>query len=95
MVNAPPPTISSAQLRAARAWLNWSQEELAKEAGVSKGAVNRFEQGTSLPHPVTLERLRKALETAGIEFQFRKMIGTGISSAMPREPRPREPSSEA
>ncbi len=85
MVNAAPPTISSAQLRAARAWLNWSQEQLAKEAGVSKGAVNRFEQGTSLPHPATLERLRKALEAAGIEFQFRKMIGTGIGLAMPRE----------
>jgi hypothetical protein len=53
---------------------------------VSKGAVNRFEQGTSLPHPATLERLRKAVEAAGIEFQFRKMIGTGIGFAMPREP---------
>jgi transcriptional regulator with XRE-family HTH domain len=93
MVNAAPPTITSAQLRAARAWLNWSQAELAKEAGVSKGAVNRFEQGASLPHPATSERLRKALEAAGIEFQFRKMIGIGISSAMPSEPS--EPSSEA
>jgi transcriptional regulator with XRE-family HTH domain len=86
MVNAPRPTISSAQLRAARAWLNWSQEQLAKEAAVSKGSVNRFEQGTSLPHPATLERLRKTLEGAGIEFQFRKMIGTGIGFAMRREP---------
>jgi transcriptional regulator with XRE-family HTH domain len=86
MVNVPPPTISSAQLRAARAWLNWSQEQLAKKAGVSKGSVNRFEQGTSLPHPATLERLRKALEAAGIEFQFRKMIGSGIGFATPRDP---------
>ena len=85
MVNAHPPTISSAQLRAARAWLNWSQEQLAKEAGVSKGSVNRFEQGTSLPHPATLERLQQALEAAGIEFQFRKMIGSGIGFAPPRE----------
>jgi transcriptional regulator with XRE-family HTH domain len=81
MVNAPTPSISSAQLRAARAWLNWSQEQLAKQAGVSKGAVNRFEQGTALPHPATLERLRKALEAAGFEFQFRKMIATGIGVA--------------
>ena len=85
MVNPPPPTISSAQLRAARAWLNWSQVKLAKEAGVSKGAVNRFEQGTSSPHLETLERLQKALEAAGIEFQFRKMIGSGIGFATSRE----------
>lgn len=85
MVKAPPPTISSAQLRAARAWLNWSQEELAKKARVSKGSVNRFERGTSLPHPATLERLQEALEAAGIEFQFRKMIGSGIGFAPSRD----------
>jgi transcriptional regulator with XRE-family HTH domain len=79
VVNAVP-TISSAQLRAARAWLNWSQAELAKAASVAKTVVNRYEQGRSVPHAESLQKVRRALETAGIRFQFDGMKGMGISA---------------
>ncbi|WP_342738791.1 helix-turn-helix transcriptional regulator [Bradyrhizobium sp. B117] len=79
MVNASEPSISPAQVRAARAWLNWNQDFLARKAGLSKTTLNRFEQGLSILNSETSGRLRKTLEEAGIEFQFRKMVATGIS----------------
>ena len=77
MVNAVP-TISPAQLRAARSWLNWSQAELAQAASVAKTVVNRYEQGYSVPHAESLRKVQGALEAAGIRFVFEGMKGTGI-----------------
>jgi DNA-binding XRE family transcriptional regulator len=85
MVNAAQPSISPAQVRAARAWLSWNQDYLAKKAGVSKGTLNRFEQGLSVPFSETSDRLRTTLEAAGIRFQFRKMVAIGISVAPPAD----------
>lgn len=76
MVN--PPDISPAQLRAARAWLNWRQQFLATKAGVSKRAVVRAESGSSLPRTATSARIRSALEGAGLQFRFSKMVATGV-----------------
>jgi DNA-binding XRE family transcriptional regulator len=81
MVRAAKPSISPAQVRAARAWLNWNQDFLAKKAKVSKNTLNRFEQGLSVPYSDTLDCLRNTLEEAGIRFQFRKMVALGISIA--------------
>ena len=78
MVNATP-TISPHQLRAARAWLNWSQAELAKAASVAKTVVNRYEQGYSVPRAESIKKVQRALEAAGIRFVFDGMKGTGIS----------------
>jgi transcriptional regulator with XRE-family HTH domain len=83
MVNNAQPSISPAQVRAARSWLNWNQDYLAKKAGVSKTTLNRFERGLSVPHSESLERLRKTLEEAGIQFQFLKTVAIGISCARP------------
>ncbi len=79
MVNAPEPILSPAQVRAARAWLDWNQDTLAKKAKVSKTTLNRFEQGLSLLNSNTSVRIRKVLEEAGIRFQFKKMLAIGIS----------------
>ncbi|WP_441255786.1 helix-turn-helix domain-containing protein [Tardiphaga sp. 285_C5_N1_2] len=79
MVNLRDPAITSAQLRAARAWLDWSQEELAAKAGISKRAVVRYESGTSVSHAETSTSLRTALEAEGLRFLFNGMKGTGLS----------------
>jgi transcriptional regulator with XRE-family HTH domain len=51
-----------ALLRAAREANGWSQAELAREAGVSAGAVARLERGDTLPTDWTrLARLARAL----------------------------------
>lgn len=60
--------ISPEQSRAARGWLDWSQEELAKRASVSLSTVRDFEKGRRVPIANNLNAIQKALEAAGIEF---------------------------
>ncbi len=70
--------LNKAQLRAARSWLNISQDELAQISGVAKRTIIRIEQGTSGAHDRTLRDLQAALEQKGIEFLFEDGRGVGI-----------------
>ena len=58
------------QSRAARGWLDWSQEDLAKRAQVGLSTVRDFEKGRRTPIANNLEALRRALETGGIRCCF-------------------------
>lgn len=60
--------ISLAQIKAARALLNWTQDTLAKAAGLSLPGINNLERGVSSPRRETLNAIETALTTAGIEF---------------------------
>lgn len=72
--------IAPTQLRAARAWVGWSQDELSLKSGVSKHSIARYEQGRSIPYDGTLAKLKSALEAAGIRFHF-DGARKGISAA--------------
>jgi transcriptional regulator with XRE-family HTH domain len=56
------------QCRAARALLKWTQDDLAREAGVSALTIRNFEGGRTAPNPATLDVLRRAFDRAGVEF---------------------------
>jgi ribosome-binding protein aMBF1 (putative translation factor) len=56
------------QSRAARAWLDWSQEELAAKASVSLSTVRDFEKGRREPISNNLAAMKAALESGGISF---------------------------
>ena len=60
--------ITPAQLRAARALVGWSRETLAERAGVSAQTVTGFELLGADSRISTLNKIRRALETAGIRF---------------------------
>jgi DNA-binding transcriptional regulator YiaG len=60
--------MSPEQSRAARAWLDWSQQELAAKASVSLSTVRDFEKGRRIPIANNLTAMRAALEAAGIAF---------------------------
>ena len=60
--------ILPAQCRAARALLDWSQNELGEQSKVDQKTITDFERGNRTPHPRTLEALVKAFEAAGVVF---------------------------
>ena len=62
--------ISAEQSRAARAWLDWSQDDLAKRAKVSLSTVRDFEKGRRVPIRNNLAAMRMALEAEGMRFEL-------------------------
>jgi transcriptional regulator with XRE-family HTH domain len=72
--------VSIRQLKAARALIGWSQEELASAAGVSLPTVKRLEAAEGLlgGRAATGENIREALEQAGIEFIDENGGGPGV-----------------
>jgi transcriptional regulator with XRE-family HTH domain len=62
--------IVGAQMRAGRAALNWSIEDLAEKSGVSARTIMRLEAVNGIPpgRSQTLADIQSALEAGGIEF---------------------------
>jgi transcriptional regulator with XRE-family HTH domain len=73
-------SLTSEQLRAARALLRWEQRNLAEASGVSLPTVKRLETqpGELAAQERTIVELRKALETAGIYFIAENGGGAGV-----------------
>ncbi len=61
-------TISSVQIRMARAALGWGVRDLAAHASLSTETITRAEQSSSEITEKTWGALQRALEEAGIEF---------------------------
>jgi DNA-binding XRE family transcriptional regulator len=70
--------VNKEQIRAARAWLGLSQDDLARAAKVAKKTIADFERGATVPHDRTLRDIEATLVSFGIEFQFDGTIGVGI-----------------
>ena len=60
--------ITAPQCRAARAYLGWSQEELARRAGVHKNTIADLENDRHLKSLRTLRLIRYALEAGGLRL---------------------------
>ncbi len=62
--------LTSHQIRAARALLRWSAQELADEASLGISTVQRMEGADNVPSASAsnLDAVQKALESAGIIF---------------------------
>jgi transcriptional regulator with XRE-family HTH domain len=70
--------ISAAQTRAARALLDWSQEQLAENAQVARATVADFERDNRAPMRQNLVAIRASLEAAGIQFIPENGGGAGV-----------------
>jgi transcriptional regulator with XRE-family HTH domain len=79
--------ITSAQCRAARGLLAWSQQYLAEKAGVGIVTIHQLEAGTSQPRRATIDVLRRAFEAAGIEFIDENGGGAGVRLKKPSKKR--------
>ena len=72
--------LTSAQIRAARALIRWSAEDLAKETTLSVTTIRRAElkdSETSLTN-ANDRAIRQALESAGVEFIDENGDGPGV-----------------
>src|SRR5713226_4478819 len=74
--------LSAAQVRAARALLAWSQQDLARKASVGSSTIADFERGQRTPVVNNIAAIRKALEDAGITFLAGGAV-VGSESAVP------------
>ena len=76
--------ITPRQIRAARALLGWSQQQLADKAIISLNAVARLEKGKVDSRLSTLTAIQKALTKAGIEFLAADAKGEGLRLRSPK-----------
>jgi predicted transcriptional regulator len=76
--------ITPRQIRAGRALLGWSQQELADRAIVSLNAVTRLENATADTRLSTISAIEKALVKAGIEFLPADEKGEGVRLRSPK-----------
>jgi hypothetical protein len=73
-------TLSSPQIRAARALIRWTAEELSRQSAVSLRTIRRAEiakRDTSMTAANDLA-VRRALEAAGVEFIDENGGGLGV-----------------
>lgn len=78
--------MDSEQLRAARALLRWSQQDLSERCGVSVPTIKRLEamDGEISGHSSTIRGIEQALEAAGVLFIPENGGGAGVRLAKPR-----------
>jgi DNA-binding Xre family transcriptional regulator len=72
--------LTSAQIRAGRALLNWSVRELSEASGVSATTIKRIEtNGSDSVRRTNVEAIRRTLEAHGIDFTASPGARVGLS----------------
>lgn len=72
-----PEVVQGAQIKAARALLDWSTPFAAVQCGVGLNTINRFEKGHRSPGSAILEIIVRVFEANGIVF-IDSEIGPGV-----------------
>jgi len=70
--------ITSAQIRAGRGLLKWTQGLLAARAAISAVTLNMIESDQVAPRARTLDAIRAALEGEGVRFVGDAATGYGV-----------------
>ena len=81
-------TITSEQVRAARAILRWEQKDLAEASKISLPAIKRMEtvRGQLAAQARTVEAIVSAFSAAGVEFIAENGGGAGVRLRKPAAP---------
>jgi len=68
------------QIRAARALLRWTAEDLARISGIAVSTIRRIELLSGIPNSQLriIEAIKKAFEDAGLEFIGSPDNGPGV-----------------
>jgi len=72
--------VSGRQIRAARALLGWSGQELSDKCGISLKTLRRYEPQNDIPAGNTkvLESIESVLEDHGIVFTGDPLVNPGV-----------------
>ena len=76
------------QVKAARALLVWSQQELAAKARIATSTVADFERGVRTPTVNNVQAIREALEAEGLQFIAGGVVEQAMLPHQPQKPRP-------
>ena len=82
--------VTSAQVRMARAALNWTVRDLAKATGLHRNTVTNIEVGRYAGDPGSLALIEKVLKTAGVEFIDENGGGPGVRLRKRHQPAKRK-----
>ena len=77
--------VTSAQVRMARAALNWSVRDLAEAARIHRNTVTNIETGRYAGDAATLAAIVGALKRAGVEFIDENGGGPGVRLRKPHQ----------
>ena len=70
--------VTSAQVKMARAALDWTVRDLAEATGLHRNTINNVEVGRYAGDPATLQKIEKTLTAAGVEFIDENGGGPGV-----------------
>ena len=70
--------VTSAQVRMARAALNWTVRDLAEAAGLHRNTISNLEVGRYSGDPQTLKVIEQVFTGAGVEFIDENGGGPGV-----------------
>lgn len=70
--------IIPATCRAARALLDWTQEDLATAAGVCRSTVREFEKSRHALHHASEDAIIRALGASGVDLLTQEDGGPGV-----------------
>src|SRR5579864_2911419 len=76
------------QVKAGRALLAWSQQELAALAKVGVSTIADFERGSRTPVANNAKAIREALENQGLKFMAGGVVEQGMLPPAPPIPKP-------
>jgi len=71
-------TVTGAQVKMARAALNWTVRDLATAAGLHRNTITNIETGRYEGDAVTLDTIETVLRRAGIDFIDENGGGPGV-----------------
>lgn len=75
--------LTPGQCRAARGFLDWTQDELAARAGLSRSTIRDFEKGRHDLHPSSERLLVRTLDEAGVMLIPAGDAGPGVCLKRP------------
>ena len=77
--------MTSAQLRLARAALNWTIRDLAAATGLHRNTITNIEVGRYAGDPTTLALIKDVFAKEGVAFINENGGGAGVRLKKPRE----------